>query len=179
VGSRGPLLKADHEILRDVLDEEVNRHGFAIIPLAGADSVAPEVRRIEAGSKSAAAGVCSFAAGPSAVVADPGQVTTELPPAATGEEPAAPALRRRPTGSSSAVIDPARVSTGTAPAAAGFGPIAAGGIPAATWAVRGVVRADLGPRNEQLVHFGVAPLRKRAPRSAKPPAQPADGPPQP
>jgi hypothetical protein len=45
--------------------------------------------------------------------------------------------------------------------------------------LRGVARADLGPRNEQLVHFGVAPLRKRAPRTAKAPVAPADPPPQP
>jgi len=44
--------------------------------------------------------------------------------------------------------------------------------------LRGAARIDLGPRNEQLVHFGVAPLRKRAPRATKAPApQPATVPP--
>ena len=43
--------------------------------------------------------------------------------------------------------------------------------------LRGVARADLGPRSEQLVHFGVAPLRKRS-RTAKAPALPTDTPPQ-
>jgi len=38
--------------------------------------------------------------------------------------------------------------------------------------LRGVARADLGPRSEELVHFGVAPLRKRAARSAKAPVLP-------
>ena len=35
--------------------------------------------------------------------------------------------------------------------------------------LRGAARIDLGPRSEQLVHFGVAPLRKRAARAAKTP----------
>jgi len=39
--------------------------------------------------------------------------------------------------------------------------------------LRGAARIDLGPRNEQLVHFGVAPLRKPAPRAAKTPAPPS------
>lgn len=34
--------------------------------------------------------------------------------------------------------------------------------------LRGVVRADLGPDNERLVQFGIAPLRKRSRRAAKP-----------
>jgi hypothetical protein len=44
--------------------------------------------------------------------------------------------------------------------------------------IRGVARADLGPRSEQLVHFGVAPLRKRAARTAKAPILPPVAPPQ-
>jgi hypothetical protein len=34
--------------------------------------------------------------------------------------------------------------------------------------LRGILRAELGPRSERLVHFGVAPLRKRT-RRTKPP----------
>jgi len=44
--------------------------------------------------------------------------------------------------------------------------------------LRGVARADLGPRSEQLVHFGVAPLRKRTARTAKAPVVPIVAPPQ-
>jgi hypothetical protein len=33
--------------------------------------------------------------------------------------------------------------------------------------LRGVVKADIGPKSEQLVHFGVAPLRKRSRRAAE------------
>jgi len=36
--------------------------------------------------------------------------------------------------------------------------------------LRGVLRAELGPRSERLVHFGVAPLRKRS-RRTKPPEE--------
>jgi hypothetical protein len=38
--------------------------------------------------------------------------------------------------------------------------------------LRSVVRADMGPKSEQLVQFDVAPLRKRGRRAAKPPAVP-------
>ena len=31
--------------------------------------------------------------------------------------------------------------------------------------LRGIVRSRLGPRNERLVHFGIAPIRKRGSRS--------------
>ncbi len=31
--------------------------------------------------------------------------------------------------------------------------------------LRGIVRSRLGPRNERLVQFGIAPIRKRGPRS--------------
>jgi hypothetical protein len=44
--------------------------------------------------------------------------------------------------------------------------------------LRGVARADLGPRSEQLVHFGVAPLRKRSARTVKAPVLPTVAPPQ-
>jgi outer membrane murein-binding lipoprotein Lpp len=33
--------------------------------------------------------------------------------------------------------------------------------------LRGVVKADIGPKSEQLVHFGIAPLRKRSRRAAE------------
>jgi hypothetical protein len=41
----------------------------------------------------------------------------------------------------------------------------------ASMRLRGVVKADIGPKSEQLVHFGVAPLRKRSRRATavKPP----------
>lgn len=35
--------------------------------------------------------------------------------------------------------------------------------------LRGIVKGQIGPKNELLVQFGMAPLRKRGPRSAKPP----------
>lgn len=34
--------------------------------------------------------------------------------------------------------------------------------------LRGVVRAEVGPKNERLVQFGVAPLRKRSRRTTTP-----------
>lgn len=37
--------------------------------------------------------------------------------------------------------------------------------------LRGVIRADLGPDNERLVQFGVAPLRKRSRRAAPKPVE--------
>ena len=37
--------------------------------------------------------------------------------------------------------------------------------------LRGAVKANLGPKNEQLVQFGMAPLRKRARRAAKKPPE--------
>lgn len=33
--------------------------------------------------------------------------------------------------------------------------------------LRGAVRSKIGPRNERLVQFGIAPLRRRGPRSRK------------
>ena len=35
--------------------------------------------------------------------------------------------------------------------------------------LRGILRSEVGPRSERLVHFGVAPLRKRARRTTTPP----------